>query len=708
MQRTSAPNIGLARLPQQARGFWNTWAAEAVDAIERFLERERAQLPPWIVVAFGLGIAAWFALPARTLWVGFICAAAAAGISGFFLVPGRLGRSLGWAGLAATAGCALIWARADWVAAPRLDRPQVVAFTATVERTEALVARGDVRLTLAPADPALPPRIRVSLKADDAPADLGRGAEIRLRARLTPPPPKVLPGMHDFARDSWFRGIGAVGRTLGPVEVLAPRPPSGLDALRERLGDHVRARLPGSAGGIAAALANGDQNGVGEADAEAMRRSGLTHLLSVSGLHIAAVVAAAMLLTLRLLALSETLALRFNLVLVGAGIGALAGVAYTLLTGSQVPTVRSCIAAILVLAGIALGREAMSLRLVAVGALAVLLVRPESLAGASFQLSFAAVTAIVVLHSSRWGGRLFARREEGMGSRFGRAFLGMVATGLAVELALIPLALFHFHRAGLYGVGANLVAIPLTTFIIMPLEALALFLDMFGLGAPLWQLTGVAVNGLLGLAHWVAAQPGAVATIAGMPGWALGAMIGGGLWLALWTGPQRLLGAYPLILGMVGASQAPTPDLLVTGDGRHVAIVRDGAVRLLRDRAGDFMRDSLAEAAGIDADPLPLAADPQAACSRDSCIAEVGTEGRRWRVMATRTSVRLPWEEIVAGCAAADIVISDRRLPRGCIPRWLKLDRPVLERSGGVAVHFGEQPVARTVAQEIGDHPWAM
>jgi ComEC/Rec2-related protein len=124
-----------------------------------------------------------------------------------------------------------------------------------------------------------------------------------------------------------------------------------------------------------------------------MRRSGLTHLLSVSGLHIAAAVGAAMLLTLKLLALSERLALRFNLILVAAGVGALTGIAYTLLTGAQVPTVRSCIAALLVLAGIALGRDAISIRLLAVGALLVMLFRPEALAGASFQLSFAAVAS---------------------------------------------------------------------------------------------------------------------------------------------------------------------------------------------------------------------------------------------------------------------------------------------------------------------------
>ena len=248
-----------------------------------------------------------------------------------------------------------------------------------------------------------------------------------------------------------------------------------------------------------------------------MRRSGLTHLLSVSGLHIAAVVGAVMLVTLKLLALSEVLALRLNLVLVAAGAGAVAGVAYTLLTGAQVPTVRSCIVALLVLAGIALGRDALSMRLLSVAALAILLVRPESLAGASFQLSFAAVSAIIALHSSRWARRLFQRREEGFAPRFGRAVLAMAATGLAVEIALIPFALYHFHKAGLYGIAANLVAIPLTTFVIMPLEAGALLLDSVGLGGPLWVLAGLSIDLLLWIAHKVSGASGAVAMLASMP-----------------------------------------------------------------------------------------------------------------------------------------------------------------------------------------------
>lgn len=580
---------------------------------------------------------------------------------------------------------------------------------AKVERVEPLPARGDLRLTLSPAGTDLPNRVRVTIKADAAPAGVGEGAMIRLRARLAPPPPMALPGTHDFARDAWFKGLGAVGRSLGTVEVLHPAASSGLDSFRHRLGGHVRESPPGSAGGIATALATGDQGAVSEKDADAMRRSGLAHLLSVSGLHITAVVGAAMLLALKLLALSERFALRFNLVLVAAGAGALTGIGYTLLTGAQVPTVRSCIAALLVLGGLALGRDALSLRLVAVGALAVLLFRPEALAGPSFQFSFAAVTAIIALHSSAWGRRVLGRRDEGPIARSARSLTGMILTGLAVEVALIPFALFHFHKTGLLGVAANLIGIPLTTFVIMPPEAGALLLDLAGLGAPLWWAAGQALDGLLWIAHGVAGVRSAVATLPSMPGWAFGMMIMGALWLCLWTTRLRLLGALPFAIGALAAALAPKPDLLVTGDGRHLAVLStDGTPMILRDRTGDFMRDLVSEASGFDDEPGLLAAAPFSSCSRDACIVAVQRGDREYRVLATRTATRIDWQSLVNACAAVDIAVSDRWLPRGCKPRWLKLDRKALEETGGIAIYLREKPRIETVAERLGSHPWAM
>jgi len=678
-----------------------------VGPIERWLEAEREQLALWLPVMLGAGITAWFVLPDAARWIGFILGNVALTLAAIALPGGgRVPRAIAIAGLALAVGCASIWWRAERVAAPVLARPAVVAFAGRVEHVEQLPARDMVRVTLAPLDHAdLPPRVRINLPAGDAPKGLARGAIIRLRARLMPPPAAAVPGAYDFARVAWFSGLGATGKGFAPVAVVTPAAAPGED-LRARLSGHIQSRIAGSGGGIASALATGDQGAIAEEDSEAMRRSGLAHLLSVSGLHVTAVTAAAMLLVLRLLALSPTLALRWRLPLVAAGAGALAAIGYTLLTGAEVPTIRSCVAALLVLLALSLGREAITLRLVAAGAFLVLLFWPEALAGPSFQLSFAAVTAIVALHESPRVRGWFKRREETRRRRLLRGLGSLLLTGIAVELALMPIGLFHFHKAGIYGALANIVAIPLTTFVIMPLEALALVLDMAGIGAPAWWLTARALDFLLWLAHLTASAPGAVAALPAMPGGAYALIVTGGLWVALWRTRVRWAGAVPFALGLGWALLTPPPDLLVTGDGRHLAIrMASGEMALLRDRAGDYTRAMLGENSGAEETQLALLSDvPGARCSPDLCLVELAAGERRWRVLATRSGYLVPWREMIAACRVADVVVSERRLPPGCAPRWLKLDRDMLMKTGGVAINFGDADI-RTVRGK-GKHPW--
>jgi competence protein ComEC len=676
--------------------------------LESLADSERDQLPLWLPVGLGLGTAAWFALPDAPAWTAFLLLAAA-----FVLVPQAVAGRTRWARavsifcLAAILGCANIWWKAERVAEPVLGEARAAEFDSRIESFQRLPARDLIRLVVRPSGGSgLPPRLRVNVDAATAPAGLRAGATVRLRGYLMPPAPAALPGAYDFARAAWFQGIGGTGRvTL--VRIVAPPSDLGWRArladTRQRLADHIRSRLSGGAGGIAAALATGDQGGIPEADAEAMRRSGLAHLLSVSGLHLTAVVGAVMLLTLKLLALSPTLALRLRLVLVAAGVAALAGVAYTLLTGAEVPTLRSCIAALLVLLGIALGRDALTLRLVAVGALIVLLLWPESLPGASFQMSFAAITAIVALHEHPRVRTLLARRDEIWAMKLGRFLLGLVLTGFAVEVALMPVALWHFHQAGLYGALANIVAIPLTTFVIMPIEALALLFDLAGLGAPFWWLAGAALNLLLALAHAVAAAPGAVARLPTLPISAFALMVAGGIWLALWRTGWRRWGLVPAAAGAVAAILTPAPDLLVTGDGRHLAIrTSGGELALLRGRAGDYVRDLMTQSAGLEGEAGELEALRLAECSADFCAAEL----RGWRLLASRSDRLVPVKALSDACAQADIVVSDRRLPEPCRPRWLKADRDFLAKSGGLAITLGTVPTVVTVSS--GDrHPWA-
>ncbi|MEN2786670.1 ComEC/Rec2 family competence protein [Sphingomonas qilianensis] len=688
--------------------------------LEQWLEAERDQIVLWLPVMLGAGISLWFVLPDEAAWATVLLLCAAGGLAALAVGSGgRASRALAVGFVSVALGLALIWWRAERVAGEVLTRPVIVAFEAKVVSLEPLAARDLVRLRLAPIrivermpvrrgqPTVLPAFVRVNLAEKDVPAGLTRGATIGLRARLMPPPEPAVPGAYDYARVAWFDRIGATGRGFAPVTIVKPGEAVGAD-LRDRLSRHIQARVDGSAGGIASALATGDQGAIAEDDAEAMRRAGLAHLLSVSGLHITAVVALVMLVVMRSLALSPWLALHVRLPLIAAAAGAAAAVGYTILTGAQVPTIRSCVAALLVLVALAMGREAMTLRLVAAGAVVVLLLWPEALAGPSFQLSFAAITAIVALHEHPRVTAWFAPRGEGRLPKLARWLAALVLTGLAVELALMPIALFHFHKTGLYGALANIVAIPLTTFVVMPLEALSLALDAVGLGAPGWWLTDHALRLLLWMARTTAALPGSVAALPAMPAAAFGLMVAGGLWLALWRTRWRRLGLAPLLVGLGWALVAPSPDLLVTGDGRHVAVrTAEGGLAMLRDRVGDYTSDMLAENGGVDGAPLLLAEQPEARCTRDLCLIERVAGGRRWRVLATRSAYLVPVRELLAACRDADIVVSERRLPRGCSARWLTLDRPMLARTGGVAIALAHGMV-RTVRAPGDRHPWRL
>jgi competence protein ComEC len=678
-----------------------------LSAIETLLEQERTQLPLWVPVFFGLGIALWFVIPTRSGWIALVAIGCALALFGVVIGKGRrLGLALLLAGVLMAAGCGTIWLRSWMVGAPTLLRPAVSTFDARVITVEAKAALDQVRLLLAP-DPLskLPNRVRVSIKADEADPRIVPGVIVHLKARLMPPADASVPGGYDFARNAWFQRLGATGKALGPVSLHNDGSSVPVISQRQQLSAYIASRIGAPTAGIAAALASGDQGRVSDADQDAMRASGLAHLLSVSGLHISAVVGAVMLLTLRVLALSSTLALRYSLPIVAAGAGALAGIGYTVLSGAEVPTVRSCIAALLVLAGLAFGREAMTLRLVATGALLVMILLPEAVIGPSFQLSFAAITAIVGLHDAPWTQRHLSRREENWRRRFGRLLVSLLLTGFVVEIALAPIALFHFHKSGLYGALANIVAIPLTTFVIMPFEALALLLDAVGAGGPFWWIAQQAIAALLWLAHSVAAAPGAVAMVPSVPALAYALILSGGLWLLLWRTRLRLYGLMPVIVGCLWAILLAPPDLLVTGDGRHVAIRGDdGRMAILRPRAGDYVRDALAERGGTDVMD-EIDAMSEASCSDDSCIVTLARAGRTWSILATRSKNMVSWRDIIQACAVADIAISDRMLPKACTPRWFRADRAMLTQTGGLAITLSTGAVDQ-VRRPRDEHPW--
>ena len=686
-----------------------------LEQIERFLADAGVEQGPWAVAAFAAGIAAWFALANDWQWLGLIGLGLGIALAALalFRSEGRyphLRRAVVVVGVAIAVGCALVWAKSALVGAVPIARPTVAVIEGKVLSREEQPAEDRVRLMLATREPgsgrAIKVRLNLPLEKDRA--ELRDGAFVRLRARMVPPAAPMLPGGYDFARSAWFAGIAATGSVLGEVTVVDPGQGGGvLRATQQALSRHVREQIAGSAGSIASALASGDRGAIAEADEVAMRDAGLTHLLSVSGLHVSAVVAAAYVLALRLLALIPWLALRVRLPLVAAGSGAAAGIAYTLLTGAQVPTIRSCIGTLLVLIALAIGREPLSMRMIATAAFIVLLFWPEALVGPSFQMSFAAVIAIVALHGSAPMRAFNAPREQAWWAKGLRNLAGLLLTGVVIELALMPIGLFHFHRAGVYGALANVVAIPLTTLASMPLIALALLFDAVGAGAPFWWLAGKSIELLLALAHWTSAIPGAVTMLPAMGKGAFGLFLFGGLWLALWQSKARLLGLVPGLFGLALLWQVKTPDLLISGDGRHVGITGEVADELLvlRESRSDYVRDNLIETAGMNGETRLLDDWPGSRCNADFCAVVLERGGRKWQLLIARGKDYVAERELAAACDRADIVIAPRYLPWSCQPRWLKADRRMLDTSGGLTIDLAAAQVT-SVADNQGTHGW--
>lgn len=726
------------------RASWRSRASlsSGLSRIERFLAQAAFDRAPWLAVCFGCGIAAWFGLAREWQWFALIAGAlllAALCLHGLREDSAAPFTRTGLAAamLALAAGSGIVWIKSVQVGTPGLTRPFAGTLSGRVIAREDRPAEADLRLIVATTDPAAPSRpirVRIRLPLAGVPAGLRPGALVRVKARLMPPAPPMLPGGHDFARSAWFDGIAATGTALAPVQLLAPGASgSRLAAWRAALSAHIATRLTGSTGGIAAALASGDRGGIDRDDEAALRDAGLSHLLSVSGLHVSAVVAATYLLVARLLSLWSWLALRVRIPLWAAAGAALSGVFYTLLTGAEVPTVRSMVGALLVLAAVALGREALSMRLLAVAAFAVMLLWPEAVVGPSFQLSFAAVLAIVALHGASWMRHFLAPREEPLVLTGLRKLAALVLTGLVIEIALLPIGLYHFHRAGIYGALANVIAIPLTTFVIMPAVAVALLLDLAGLGAPAWWCAEQALALLIGLSHHAAGVPGAVALFPAMGQAAFALFVAGGLWLALWPGHSprqsvtftsapsrlpgwshvRLWGFAPLVCALAILLGLRPPDLLVSGDGRHVAIAGliPGRLALLHDSRSGFARDTLNEMAGLDAIPLALDQWPGAHCNPDFCTLSLMRNGRPWHLLLSRGRDPVPARDIVAACERVDLVISDRWLPAACRPHWLKADRRYLSRSGGLAIGLGggfwtTTPWVEAVNNGPDDHGW--
>ncbi len=682
------------------------------------LAAQHGRFAPWLAVALGAGVLVYFQQPREPgLWALWLAPALLLAA----ILASRRAPLTGWAiGLAAAA--TLGFGVAAWHAArmpPPLDLPRgAVQLAGTVAAVE-LLPEGR-RITVEGArlngEAPLPRALRIRLRAND-PARVEPGDTVTLRALLREPPPPVVPGAWDFQRAAFFSGLGGSGTAIGPV-VVTPGEAAlpGFAVLRSRLEERIEAAIPGAAGAVAAALLTGSQSAIPPAEIAAMRDSGLAHLLSVSGLHIA-IVMGAVFATLRLaIALLPWLALRVDGKAVAAIGALLAGAGYTLLTGSQVPMQRCLVMAALVTLGIVFGRRALTVRTLALAAVVVLLVAPAELLGPSFQMSFAAVLALAAGYEALRERMAALRLGGGWRRRAALILVGLVLTSVLAGLATAPYGLHHFGRLQVYGVAANAVAVPLTSIVVMPAGMIALVLMPLGLEWPALWVMGQGVEATLWVARVVAAWPEASPVLPPIPGPALAAASLGFCWLALWRGRLRLAGLPVLVGALAAGMPARPPDLLVSPDARLVAL-RTAEGVFLQEQAGAsaFAKEILLRRMGVAAArPLPIgeAADGALSCGATACTlrGDAGGEIVLLRSTApprgTRRGDPLDAAAQAAACGRAALIVAAEPIRPRCAA-GATVDRFTVWREGGQAAWL-DGGALRLVSDRAwrGERPW--
>jgi competence protein ComEC len=680
------------------------WFADRIEA-----ERDRWVL--WTPVGFACGIGGYFSLPVEPpILVGptvlFVL------VVNLLISRTRAGRMLPWLMLIVlTSGFAAAQIRTALVPDHLLKQDVRGLATGVVlaieERpTGPRLTLGNARLKSAGGEQRLQ-KVRLSLRRTIGLPVIGQ--EIEIPAALRPPPNPSAPQAYDFRRAAFFRMISAVGYATGPFRVLgAPEDNDGLlssarlwiAACRLELSRRIIEALPGASGALASALLTGERGPLPAEVLRVMRESGLAHLLAISGLHMGLVAGIVFFGIRAVLALSSRLTLGFP-IKKWAALGALifAGV-YLVLSGAAVPTQRAFLMTGLVLIAVLLDREAISMRLVAWAAMVVLIFRPEALLTASFQLSFAAVTALVATYEFVAACR--RARARGQVDWRGKILVyvgALLLTSIVANLATLPFSAYHFNQIASHGLASNMVAVPLAGFWIMPWGVLALALAPFGLEAVALTPMGWGLEILVGIAGEVSSWPGAVVRVAAWPTMALPLIGLAGAWLCLWRKPWRLAGGGLLFVVVSVALISQGPRIWVTGDGRLAGFLADDGRLLLsatsRERftanlwlrmaGGEAKADWAQERDGVRCDDLGCVLHVE-----DMLVA-VGGSGRA----------------LSDDCRRARIVITSA-FARDCDGPERVFDHAELARGGGIAIWIGGDGIrTESILDSRGDRPWA-
>jgi ComEC/Rec2-related protein len=561
-------------------------------------------------VAIGIGSAVWFLSPVEPLaWVPFLALAVLAALA--LITRDGCARVFFTFACLGFCGMALAEIEAWRQSTVILDSPVTTDVMGVVERSEA-ACPGRLRYIVAVRQTANPilrrPPVRVSLLARAQHQPFDNGAAISGRARLSPPSGPALPGLHDFAFSAYFDGIGAVGyfysapQQAGGSDVATGWPQLALRwlfDLRRQIGNRIREIAPGDAGAFAAAIVTDERRAISEDTVEALRVSGLAHIVAISGLNMA-LAAGIFFVGLRsVFALFPGLAQALPIKKIAAG-GALAMVtAYYLVSGFGVSAQRAYIMMAVILVAVLLDRPSISLRNVALSALIILIWTPSEILGPSFQMSFAATVALVAGYAA-WSRRPETEERErfpirhplvtlaAVGWRF---IAGIIATSLIGSLATTMFSVEHFHRVATYGLAANLAAMPIISFLVMPAGLAAMLLMPFGLDAPFIGIMAWSLEWVILIAKHVAGWGGDIVVGEQHP-WFLPLGVCGFLLLTLLRTRLRYSGLPFLFtaaaLFWVGVQHAQS-SLLIAEDGNLVAYRDAERAAANRKRPSEFV-----------------------------------------------------------------------------------------------------------------------
>ena len=675
-------------------------------------EAAAGRLLPWLAVAFGFGIVVYFAAEREpSVWAGAIVAALCA--AAVVLLRRRLvAFVVALFAFAIAAGFATATLKTAWIAHPILHYPASgVTVTGTAELREESQHTDRMVLRVAAIDGSRIDdklqRVRLSLKRGMAPPP---GSYVEAKALLEPPLQPLAPGSYDFARDLYFQQIGASGFVRGAITVLAPPATSGLpqrlnvvvQRMRDAIDAHVRAVLPGDTGAIAAMLLNGRRDVISENLYNALFISGVGHVLSISGYHMAVVAGVVFFILRALLALIPGLADRMP-IKKWAAFGALAATSfYLVLSGAEVATQRSFIMIAIVLVGVMLDRPALTMRTLTAAALLVLLLAPQSVVHPSFQMSFAATLALIAGYE-RGAPRVKAGADSSLGARAAlwgvNEIVSLTVASLLAGLATTPYAAYHFHRMAPYGVIANLLAMPVVSAWVMPMGLLGLVAIPFGFDAPFWRQMGYGIDWMNAVSQWVANLPGAVGHVGSFGTGPLLLATAGLLVIGLLKTPLRLSGVALVAFAIVWVAVTPRPDVLLAADGRIFAVRgSDGRLAIHHSGGDTFAVKEWLAADGDARDYHDRGLGQGITCDPSGCIGRLGDGS----LVAYDTGADAFEED----CRRAALVLTPREAPPGCaVPT---IGRALWRERGALALYRSGSDFAIEASRPANyDRPWA-